>query len=369
MTTLDRRPKVLMIGPLPPPYGGQSVLVSNLLQSRLGERFQYVVMNVAHESTGVARAARAVLFAFQLLVRLAFHPSIGLVHIHTSAGMAFLEKSLFAALSQLFGKRVVLHIHGGRFRSVWSDASSFKKRIIRRLLQLNDALIVLGAGWQSFYRDEVGYDCTIAILPNAVKVPFLQSTRAPDVVTLLYAGQLRPEKGLLELAEAMRQLSAHHKQALHLKMMGKGDTVRSERVVREAFAAAELRNVEFLGALVGDEKWRQFSSADIFVLPSHTEDMPVSILEAMAVGLPVIATAVGSIPEAIDHGVSGFLVEPHDAVGLADAIRRLAEDHQMRVDMGAAGSKKQKELFSFERYVDRLEQLYVAVLEKRHSRL
>jgi len=117
MTTLDRRPKVLMIGPLPPPYGGQSVLVSNLLQSRLGERFQYVVMNVAHESTGVARAARAVLFAFQLLVRLAFHPSIGLVHIHTSAGMAFLEKSLFAALSQLFGKRVVLHIHGGRFRS------------------------------------------------------------------------------------------------------------------------------------------------------------------------------------------------------------------------------------------------------------
>jgi glycosyltransferase involved in cell wall biosynthesis len=301
-------------------------------------------------------------------MRLAFHPSIGLVHIHTSAGMAFLEKSLFAALSQLFGKRVVLHIHGGRFRSVWSDASSFKKRIIRRLLQFNDALIVLGVGWESFYRDEVGCDCTIAILPNAVKVPFLQSARAPDVVTLLYAGQLRPEKGLLDLAEAMRQLSAHHKQALHLKMMGKGDTARSECVVREAFAAAELQNVEFLGTLTGDEKWRQFNSADIFVLPSHTEDMPVSILEAMAVGLPVIATAVGAIPEAIDHGVSGFLVKPHDAVGLADAIRRLAEDQQLRVDMGAAGSKKQKELFSFERYVDHLEQLYVEVLEERHSR-
>src|SRR5947207_1751751 len=101
-------------------------------------------MNVAHQSTGVARLSRAALFVFQLLMRLAFHPSIGVVHIHTSAGLSFLEKSVFVALSQLFGKRVLLHIHGGRFRSVWREASFFKRRIIRRLLQLNDALIVLG---------------------------------------------------------------------------------------------------------------------------------------------------------------------------------------------------------------------------------
>ncbi len=366
MSRSDQRPTVLMIGPLPPPYGGQSVLVSDLLQSRLGERFRFVVMNVAHQSTGVARAARAVVFALQLLRLLTFHPSIGLVHIHTSAGLAFLEKSAFAALSQLFGKRVLLHVHGGRFRSVWSDASSFKKWFIRHLLQLSDALIVLGAGWRSFYRDEVGCDCKIAVLPNAVKVPLLQSPRATDVVTLLYVGQLRPEKGLFELAAAMRQLSAQPRLGLHLKMMGKGDTTRSERVVRDAFAADELPNVEFLGTLAGDEKWRQFSSADIFVLPSYTEDMPVSILEAMAAGLPVIATEVGSIPEVIDHGVNGFLVKPCDVTGLAYAIQQLAEDHQLRVDMGAAGSKKAKEQFSFEYYIDRLEQLYAAVLEKQH---
>jgi glycosyltransferase involved in cell wall biosynthesis len=280
--------------------------------------------------------------------------------------MAFLEKSVFASLSLLFGKRVVLHIHGGRFRIVWSDAGCFKKQIIRRLLQLNDALIVLGAGWQSFYRDEVGCDCKIVVLPNAVKVPFLQAPRAPGFITLLYAGQLRPEKGLLELAEAMRQLSADSRQVLRLKMMGKGDSKRSERVVKEAFAAADLQNVEFLGALGGDEKWRQFRSADIFVLPSYAEDMPLSILEAMAAGLPVIATEVGSIPEMVDHGVSGFLVKPQDAAGLAYAIQRLADDYQLRANMGAAGSKKSKELFSFDRYVDRLEQLYVAVLQKRH---
>jgi glycosyltransferase involved in cell wall biosynthesis len=368
MRRTERRPTVLMIGPLPPPFGGQSVLVSNLLQSRLAERFQYVVMNVAHESAGVARAALTVLFAFQLSMRLAFHPSIGLVHIHTSAGMAFFEKSAFAALSKLFGKRVLLHIHGGRFRSVWNDASSFKKRLIRRLLLLNDALIVLGTGWKSFYRDEVGCDCTIAVLPNAVKSPFIQSSRDPNVVTLLYAGQLRPEKGLVELAEAMRRLSVQSRQVIHLRMMGKGDTARSEESVREAFAAAELQNVEFLGTLSGDEKWRQFSSADIFVLPSHSEDMPVSILEAMGVGLPVIATEVGSIPEAIDHGINGFLVKPHDAAGLADAIQLLAEDHRLRASMGAAASNKSKELFSFERYLDRLEHLYLAILEKDHSR-
>lgn len=364
----NQRPTILMIGPLPPPYGGQSVLVSNLLQSKLCERFQFAILNVAHESKGVARAARAVVFAFQLLMRLAFQPSIGLVHIHTSAGIAFLEKSAFAALSRLFRKRVLLHIHGGRFRNVWSNASAFKKRIIRRLLRFNDGLIVLGKGWQSFYRDEVGCDCTIAVLPNAVLVPIVQSTRASDVVTLLYAGQIRPEKGLLDLAEAMQQLYTQSSQVLQLRMMGKGDTARSERIVKEVFATAGLPNIAFLGTLVGEEKWRQFSSADIFVLPSHTEDMPVSILEAMAAGLPVIATEVGSIPEVIDHGVSGFLVKPHDPAGLAGAIRLLAEDQRLRASMGAAGRRKSNEEFSFERYVDRLELLYLTLLEGRHSR-
>src|SRR5689334_7229370 len=111
-----------MIGPLPPPIGGQSVLVSNLLAGAIADRFRYLVLDVGHESSGVARFAHSALFFTRLCGLLLLHPSIAVVHIHTSAGRAFFEKSGFVAVAKVFRKRVLLHVHGGRFRAVWQDA-------------------------------------------------------------------------------------------------------------------------------------------------------------------------------------------------------------------------------------------------------
>jgi glycosyltransferase involved in cell wall biosynthesis len=363
---MDGRPTVLMIGPLPPPTGGQAVLVSNLMHSSLTARFRFVVMNVAHESPGlVVRSALTAAFACRLFLLLVCRPAIKLLHVHTSAGTAFFEKSLFVALGKCFGKKVILHIHGGRFRNFWNEAGSHRKRFISRLLGLNDAIVVLGNSWSAFYENEVKCRCPIVVVPNAVAVKHIEfQARSANEVTLLYVGQLRREKGLLDLAAALVRVSTSSSRKLRLEIMGQGDTRESERLVRAAYVESGLTNVDFLGSLAGDEKWRHFSSADVFVLPSHNEDMPISILEAMAIGLPVIAADVGAVSEMVDDAVTGYLIKPHNVPELADRIQALAENPQLRAAMGAAGSRKSRELFSFERYEKRIERLYLALLER-----
>lgn len=360
----EKMPTVLMIGPLPPPLGGQSILVSNILDSALASRFRYLVLNVSHDSPGMfKRIALTVFFAVRLSFILLTQPSIRLLHIHTSAGVAFFEKSLFSALGKLFRKRVILHIHGGKFRSFWGEAGGRKKSMIRKLLNLNDALIVLGDAWKAFYENEVKCHCKVAVMANAIKVRRIMPPAGNDeLVTFLYVGHLKREKGVLDLLEALRSLPEPFRHTIRLKLMGGGDTQDNERTVKAAYAKAGLSCVEFLGPLAGDEKWRQFGTADVFVLPSHSEDMPITILEAMGLGLPVIATDVGGISTMVQDGVNGYLVKPHDVMELAGKMQHLAENRDLRMAMGRASEQKYEAQYSFEQYELGMESLYRAVL-------
>jgi glycosyltransferase involved in cell wall biosynthesis len=104
---------------------------------------------------------------------------------------------------------------------------------------------------------------------------------------------------------------------------------------------------------------------DVFVLPTRGDNLPVSILEAMAAGLPVVATRVGGIPEQVEDGTTGYLVEPDDVGGLADAIRRLTSDPARREAFGRAGAEKLEREFSSAAVAGRLLELYERVAPGR----
>jgi glycosyltransferase involved in cell wall biosynthesis len=106
---------------------------------------------------------------------------------------------------------------------------------------------------------------------------------------------------------------------------------------------------------------RYLAALDVFVLPSRWEGLPISVLEAMAMGLPVIATRVNGIPEAVDDGLTGLLVTPQDEIRLADAISALAMDEAARRRMGHAGRAAVVRRFALDRMVDELERLYATV--------
>ncbi len=171
----------------------------------------------------------------------------------------------------------------------------------------------------------------------------------------LFLGRLSIEhKGLDVLCQAMHMIPAHIR--LRMALVGPGDLKGT---------ASELEppsRVTLHGPVYGDAATGLLKAADFFVYPSRAEAFGISIVEAMAAGLPVIATAVGGIPEIVEDGVSGLLVPPQDAQALAGAIERLVEHPEERAAIGARAHERAKR-FDVKIIAGQLRDIYQRVLE------
>ncbi len=152
---------------------------------------------------------------------------------------------------------------------------------------------------------------------------------------LIFVGRLAAVKGLRVLFDAFARARENHPD-LHLTLVGDGD----DRTHLEHLAAPLGDAVHFAGYLSQDAVAKALAEADVLVLPSFAEGLPVVLMEALASARPVIATQVAGVSELVEDGVTGFVVPPGDAAQLADRIGQLANDPTLRATMGAAGRTK-----------------------------
>lgn len=166
-----------------------------------------------------------------------------------------------------------------------------------------------------------------------------------STTTFLSVGRLRTRKAVGVLLEAFDRLR-RERQDVELVVIGDGEL---RPVIEAQRARLGTAGVRLLGAVPRDQIARHLAAADVFVLPSIYEGFPLAILEAMAAGLPVLATRVSGNPEAVEDGVSGLLVEPEDAAGLTRAMARMAGDAELRRAMGRRGRRILAERFDIGR--------------------
>src|SRR5205085_1269547 len=166
----------------------------------------------------------------------------------------------------------------------------------------------------------------VRVIPNGVRIPARVEPEA-EPAEILFAGRLSPEKGIDELLEATRGMN----------LVVAGDGPLRDRVPNA------------LGFVPHDELERLYDRAAIVVLPSYREGLPLCVLEAMAHGRPVVASAVGGIPELVEDGVTGYLAEPGDVAGLRAALERLLADPLLRRRLGRAARASVAERCSWER--------------------
>lgn len=164
---------------------------------------------------------------------------------------------------------------------------------------------------------------------------------------------LRPMKGHLDLLRAFATLKVTYPQ-VHLFFAGEGPCRRE--ISETAIQLGIADQVHLLGLRTDIPSI--LAAMDVFVLPSHWEGMPGSVMEAMAAGLPVIGTSVGGIPELIVDGVTGYLVQPGDSAVLGDRLAALFADHRHREALGRAAAERIKEHFSLNRMVRATESMY-----------
>lgn len=165
------------------------------------------------------------------------------------------------------------------------------------------------------------------------------------VVELLYVGGLYHRKGIRWLLEAMQMLNRRGERRFHLRLAGDGADRVEYEALRDHLGLTDA--ITFLGHVrSGPDLFRLYQEADIFVFPSLGEGFPRVLYEAMASSLPVVATAVNSIPLVMPSGERALLVPPQDAAALGEAVLRLSQDGDLRRCLIASGRSFMERIMS-----------------------
>ncbi|HQR51704.1 MAG TPA: glycosyltransferase family 4 protein [Burkholderiales bacterium] len=346
-------PRIVMLGTSLDTRGGISSVVSVYEQYGLFERFGIRYIATHCDGSGVRKLRCALGAMAAYLPALVRRPA--LVHIHVASRASFWRKSPFFLLAFLFRVPAILHLHGAEFAIFYAkECGPLRKRFVSFVFDHCAKVIVLSGAWKAWAVGICANPNVVAIY-NPVLTPGGSSPTARVPGTILFLGRLGHRKGSYDLLEAAARIVARRPD-LRLLLGGDGQL---EGIRARAAELGISDSVELLGWVRGEDKDRLLATAALYVLPSYNEGLPVSVLEAMAAGLPIVTTPVGGIPEAITDGVEGFLVAPGDINALTDRLERLLCDTQLARRMGEAARHRVDAAFSAGAVLPQIEALYM----------
>ena len=354
--------RVLMVGPDRSLRGGIVTVADGYFDAGLAER----CAALAYQGTGVGSnlLTKSIAFAGVLPAYRRSLRDFDIVHLHISAKGSFKRKTLMAAMARKAGKCVILHEHSGEFARDFEASDDAYREKVREAFNGADRVIVLSEEWRDYFAENVMRDAgRLSVLHNGVPIPEkpcspcshqgvlflgrLDANKSPDVL-------LRASKDVLGACPGMR-----------IVLGGDGDIDRYKALAKELGIADRC---DFLGWVSGEDKERLFKEAGIYCLPSKNEAMPMSVMEAMSYGVPVITTNVGGVPQLIEDGVDGLLIDVDDIGRLSSLLLELSISPQRRSELGLAGRSKIEGSFSVQSSVDRRLDIYQDVFEGSHAK-
>jgi len=281
-----------------------------------------------------------------------------LVHAHSSkAGM----------VARLAGKGtgipVVFTVHGWGFNPGPSRPARGLAWAVEWMLAKGGGRIICVSehSRQSALASRIGSAAQLVTIRNGIAPDAPRAHPEKDPPRLVMVARFAKPKDYASLLQAAAWLEAHSAPPYSLDLVGSGPQMDAMR------ALSQQLNLEGRVRFLGDQSEvpALLAGAQGFILSSYSEGLPLSIMEAMRAGLPIIATNVGGIPEEVEAGVNGWLVPPHDAPALGAALRELLESPARRLSMGRASREKFEREFTRDRMIGQIEQLYRDVLSRR----
>lgn len=315
--TKDLSEKILMIGVY---YkhnapGGMAAVIQ--YYSKYIENLQYIpswkLTNI------IGRTWYAISALIKIIANSLFNKKIKIIHIHFAADGSFRRMEKFLKAGKFFHKKVILHCHSSRFKDFYNESSMMKKQWIVQTLLKASVLIVLSESWKLWFKSIGVPEENIIILHNITSYPIQRNhLKIKDgKLHFLFLGEIGKRKGIFDILRALTKNRDFYDGKIELRIGGN----RNEKLLLETIYNNKLENiVKFEGWVSGEKKIDLLNWADIFILPSYNEGLPISILEAMSYGMPIISSPVGGIPEIIKN--NGTLITPGKDEEINEAIRK-----------------------------------------------
>ena len=291
------------------------------------------VRTTASELNRLQKICYAVSGYASLIWKLATDSSIEIVHVHSASGSSFWRKSIAIRIAKAMGRKVIFHCHGGGFKEF---RMNYPKKV-DAILGRADSIVCLSEEWKTYF-ESIGCR-NIVVIKNVIAEPDIETTECDGLVHFLFLGLICDNKGIFDTLEAI----AIHKEDLLGKIIlhvgGNGETDRLLATIKSLDIEPLVR---FEGWVDNEKKRHLLNLADVYVLPSYIEGVPISILEAESYHKPVITTKVGGIPSIVKEHQTGLFVTPGNIEEIYRAIKTLTDNKALRNGLGVAGYEVSK---------------------------
>jgi glycosyltransferase involved in cell wall biosynthesis len=335
--------------------GGMAAVVDAYRAQGLFERWPIHCI-ATHCDGGAARKILTALKAVVTVIGFLARRRPAVMHVHCALRASFWRKSIFMAIGILAKCPIIFHLHGGAFVEFYeAECSKLGQRIIRFFLDRAACIVVLSERWRTWVRS-VSKTQWVVCIPNPVPAVEERPLMHRENI-VLFLGRLERDKGVFDLLDAisgLRMLIPN----IELVCAGDGDLESVERYAERLGIRDALSLPGWIGSA---QKQSLMDRAAVCVLPSYAEGLPMSLLEAMAAGLPVVATDVGGIPDLVTDGVNGFLFAPGDTATLRRLVRKLMHDPGLGRRIATAARETVRLRFDADRVIAQVEAIYAGV--------
>jgi glycosyltransferase involved in cell wall biosynthesis len=354
----DAIKRVVMLGDSLNQSGGITTIQNLMLKHAPAHiRIQHIA---SHDEGSIGYRTAVFAKALVALVWTLCWQRIDLVHVHISDGGSIVRKSIIALIAFLFRKPVVMHANGSVFHVNYAKLPGWIQAGLRQIFQRCAMFLPVTTYWRDYYTSHLGLASRrVFVLPNPAELPsYVPDRRNAHPVKLAFAGRLGKRKGAFDCIQAFANLPADVRQQAELVMAGDGAVEEARQMVAQLHLGAQ---VKLLGWVDTTQRDRLLETADVFVLPTNNEGLPLALIEAMCYGLPVLTTPASGISDIVTSGKNGILVMPGDVAQLTAAMQTLIQDEHLRLSLGKA-ARETAESLDVNSFWASLSEIYSAIL-------
>lgn len=343
--------KILLVSPIAPPSGGIATWTKLYLESEQLKNTKIDLVNTAilgnrkknMNSINLFTEAKRFIKIIKKMNKSLKSNKYDIVHVNSSCSkLGIYRDYLCIKKSAKKNIKTIVHFHCDM---TYMLKTKFQKKIVKKIIKYSDKIFVLNNSSMK-YIDNLNLNKPTYIIPNFIKNDLILNKKEinKEIKNIIFVGNISKQKGCDEIINIAKNIPK-----INFKLIGR---------ISEEFKNIDTpKNLKLLGEKEHEVVFNELCSSDLFLFPTHTEGFPCALLEAMAVGLPIITTSVGAIPDMIENK-GGICCNINNTEEFINSINSLIYDKEKRTEMSNWNINKVKKNYTIDKVIEKIYKLY-----------